>query len=188
VSPGAVTVPGYSKFARGDIHLTSSLSRTLGPGGKTDPLGKAFDPVTNGDPCSMVSTKPGSDSILLSSVSKGFTLAGATTITAKLKENKKFGQIDARLWDVSKGQRRLIDEGVYRVNKGQKGKITFQLLGNEYTFAKGHTVQLELVGHNSPSYLSDKSFKAKLSSISADVPTRDKPSRKRGIGKPPKRH
>ena len=187
VSPGKTTVPSYSKFARGDIHLTTGRSRSLGPGGKNDALGKAFEPVTNTDPCSTVKSGPASDSLVLSRSSPGFTLAGATTITAKVENNKHFGQIDGRLWDVNKGSRRLIDFGTFRLVSGQKGKITFQLFGNEYQFAKAHKLQLELVGHNAPTFLRDKSFKAKLSNVVADVPTREKPSAKRGIGKPPRR-
>lgn len=184
VSPGKLIVPSYSKFARGDIHLTTGRSRSLAPGTKNDPLGKAFDPVTNGDPCSSVKNGTATDSLVLARTSPGFTLAGATTITATIKNNKHFGQIDGRLWDVTKGQRRLIDYGVYRLVPKQKGKITFQLFGNEYSFAKGHKLQLELVGHNVPLFLGDKSFKVKISSVSADVPTRDKPNAKRGIAKP----
>ncbi len=185
VSPGKLTVPSYSKLARGDIHLATGRSRSLVPGTQNDPLGKAFDPVTNGDPCSVVKNGTATDSLVLARTSPGFTLAGATTITLKLKNNSHFGQIDGRLWDVNKGSRRLIDYGTYRLVPGQKGQIKFQLFGNEYTFPKGHKLQLELVGHNSPIFLGDTAFKAKISNVAADVPTRDKPSAKHGIAKPP---
>jgi len=188
VSPGAVTVPSYSKFARGDLHLAFGGSRKLGPGGASDPLGKTYDPVHNSDPCWTVKGGAAKGSLVLKRTSPGFTLAGATTVIAKVKTTGGFGQIDARLWDVTKGKRRLIDTSTYRLKKKQKGKITFQLFGNEYKFAKGHTIELELVGHDSPVFLRDTGFKVKLSTVSADVPTREKPNLKRGIVKPPKRH
>ncbi|MBV9213247.1 MAG: alpha/beta fold hydrolase [Actinobacteria bacterium] len=188
VAPGKLTVSSYSKFARGDIHLAATKSKSLGPGPSTDPLGKAFDPVSNGDPCSTVTNGLPKDSLVLSLKSPGFTLAGATTISATIGNNKKFGQIDARLWDVTKSGRRLIDIGTYRLKPGQKGQVTFQLFGNEYTFAKKDKLQLELVGHDAPMFLRDPSFKVSVSNVTADIPTRDKPSAARGILPPPSLH
>ena len=170
------------------MHLAFGGSRKLGPGGASDPLGKTYDPVHNSDPCWTVKGGAAKGSLVLKRTSPGFTLAGATTVIAKVKTTGGFGQIDARLWDVTKGKRRLIDTSTYRLKKKQKGKITFQLFGNEYKFAKGHTIELELVGHDSPVFLRDTGFKVKLSTVSADVPTREKPNLKRGIVKPPKRH
>ena len=65
----------------------------------------------------------------------------------------QFGQIVARLWDVSpEGTQLLVSRGVYALENSQAGPIDFQLHGNGYRFAKGHTVQLELLGRDAPYY------------------------------------
>ena len=50
------------------------------------------------------------------------------------------------------GTQRLITRGVYSLKTNQSGKITFQLHGNGYRFAAGHTIELELLGRDAPYY------------------------------------
>jgi len=87
--------------------------------------------------------------------SKGFTLAGLPVVRANLSSSGGVGQIVARLWDVSGGRQRLITRGVYRVTQGQHGQVAFQLNGNAYKFAAGHTVRLELLGADPPLFQGD---------------------------------
>jgi hypothetical protein len=55
----------------------------------------------------------------------------------------------------------------------QKGKIAFQLFGNGWRFARGHTAKLELLGRDA-TYLraSNFDFSVKLSNLRVSLPTR----------------
>ena len=85
------------------------------------------------------------------------------------------GQIDARLWDVTAGAeptQRLITRGVYRLTDSQSGTITFQLHGNGYEFAAGHTVELQLLGRDAPYYrASNFPFTVEVSNLTISLPT-----------------
>jgi predicted acyl esterase len=81
--------------------------------------------------------------------------------------------IAARLWDVHEGTQLLVSRGVYRLEDNQKGKIAFQLFGNGWRFARGHTAKLELLGRDA-TYLraSNFDFSVKLSNLRVSLPTR----------------
>jgi predicted acyl esterase len=83
--------------------------------------------------------------------SPGFLLMGAPTLTARIRTDGPFGQLVGLLWDVDpQGRQSLIARGVYRLRPNQRGRIVFQLEGNAYEFAAGHTVRLELLGNTEP--------------------------------------
>jgi hypothetical protein len=50
------------------------------------------------------------------------------------------------------GSQVLVTRGIYRLLDNQSGKLTFQLNGNGYRFAKGHVPRLELLGRDAPYY------------------------------------
>jgi predicted acyl esterase len=181
---GPITLSSWSTFARGAIRLGPLGSHTLTPGGGDDATGSFFNPVTNSDPCSTTGDVKGPGTAVLRRASTGFTLAGMSTIAATIENSNAFGQIDVRLFDVTGGQERLIDTGVYRLRPGQEGRVVFQLFGNAYHFASGHGIKLELLGRNEPSFLADKGFDVKISDVRALLPTREGPSRSHGIGPP----
>lgn len=184
---GPIVAKKWTKLARGDFRLGKKKKSKLTADGGDSAVGTKFNPVTNSDPCSTTDAgSAASGTAVLSRKSKGFTLAGLGTISAKIKAKGSYGQIDARLFDVTGGQERLIDSGTYRLKPNQKGKVRFQLFGNAYKFAKGHKVKLELLGRNDPSFLPDAGFTVAISKVRADLPTREKRSRKRGISKKPK--
>jgi predicted acyl esterase len=185
---GAISVPSFDKFARGSVRIGLSPSKLLTNGGGDSATGNFFNPVTNGDPCSQTDATAANGTEVLRRVSKGFTLAGLTRISAKVSNSGVFGQIDARLLDVSAGKERLVDTGVYRLTPGQTQKITFELFGNAYRFPKGHVVKLELLGRNAPSFLPDPSFNVLVSELHAVIPTREAPSAALGIAGPPIPH
>ena len=80
--------------------------------------------------------------------------------------------IAARLWDVRAGKQTLVARGIYRLEDNQKGKIVFQLFGNGWRFARGHTAKLELIGSD-PTYVrtSNFDFSVKVSKLSVSLPT-----------------
>jgi pimeloyl-ACP methyl ester carboxylesterase len=187
LGPGLFAVASWSKLARGDLRLRRKTAATLTADGGDPNTAKAINPVTNGDPCSLVDATVGGGTAVLTRVSPGFTLAGLTTLSARVKTSSAYGQIDVRIWDVVAGKQRLIDSGVYRLRPKQAGRIRFQTFGNVYAFAPGHTLKVELLGRNSPSFLPDKQFAVAVSRLTVHLPTRDRPSSAKGIAKPPKR-
>ena len=108
-------------------------------------------------------------------VKKGFTMIGLPLVKATIATKGRFGELAARLYDVYKGKERLITRGQYRLLDNQKGKIAFQLNGNAYRLAKGHTVELELLGQD-PNYLrkSNGTFSVKVTKVSVSLPTRER--------------
>jgi hypothetical protein len=72
----------------------------------------------------------------------------------------------------SAGQQTLVSRGVYRLRDNETGKLVFQLFGNGWRFARGHTAKLELVGSDAPFVrASNFSFSVKVSKLSIDLPT-----------------
>jgi hypothetical protein len=78
----------------------------------------------------------------------------------------------ARLWDVSAGRQTLVSRGIYRLEDNQKGKLVFQLFGNGWRFARGHTAKLELLGSD-PTFMraSNFRFSVKVAKLRVDLPT-----------------
>ena len=71
------------------------------------------------------------------------------------------------------GASRSISRGAYRLTNNQSGPIAFQLHGNGYTFAPGHTVKLVLLGSDDP-YLrlsNDLAFGVQVSDLTVSLPT-----------------
>jgi predicted acyl esterase len=106
-------------------------------------------------------------------VSKGFTMMGLPTVKATIKTIGPFGEIAARLWDVTpSGEQRLISRSVYRLLDNQTGTITFQLHGNGYAFPAGDTVELQLLGRDTPYYrASNGVFSIEATNVTVSLPT-----------------
>lgn len=106
-------------------------------------------------------------------VGRGFTMLGLPTVKARISSTGQYGQIDARLWDVSpEGTQLLVSRGVYALTNGQSGEIEFQLHGNGYRFAKGHRIELELLGRDSPYYQpGNVPFTVRTSNLEVSLPT-----------------
>jgi fermentation-respiration switch protein FrsA (DUF1100 family) len=140
--------PGSFRFGAGaPQELTSS--------GGSAQIGRELDPVFGTtDACKTIPTTLEENSVYAgATVKRGFTMLGRPTVEAQISSTGQYGQIDARLWDVSpEGTQLLVDRGVYALTNGQSGRITFQLHGNGYRFAKGHIARLQLLGRDAPYY------------------------------------
>jgi hypothetical protein len=167
IHPGTFSVAGGKKAQR----VTS--------GGGDPAAAKTFDKVLGANPCETAAAGKGKGVARYSrTVKKGFTMIGLPTVKATIRTKGKYGELAARLYDISKGKETLVTRGQYRLNNNQKGKISFQLNGNAYKFAKGHTLQLELLGQD-PNFLrkSSGTFSVSVSKLSLSLPTRErKPS------------
>lgn len=138
-------------------------------------VAKAFDPVFGTtEACKAIPVTPEANTAAITRpVGKGFTMLGRPTVSAKIFSTGQYGQIDARLWDVSpEGTQLLVTRGTYALYNGQRGTIEFQLHGNGYHFAKGHTVELQLLGRDAPYYQpGNVPFTVRTANLAVSLPT-----------------
>ena len=166
---------GWKSLHSGSFAFGSSAPQGFTSEGGDATVAKAFDPVFGTtEACKTIPVTPEPNVATYSrKVSKGFTMLGLPTIKARISSTGQFGQIDARLWDISpEGTQLLVNRGVYALENGQSGEIEFQLHGNGYRFAKGHTVELELLGRDAPYYQPGTvPFTVRTSHVEVSLPT-----------------
>lgn len=107
----------------------------------------------------------------------GFTLLGLPQLIADYELSGVDATVIAKLWDVDgDGNRTLVTRGMYRLSLAggdrQTGKLTFQLLGNHYRFAEGHSIHLE-ISQTDRSYLRPDNFASTITyrDIKVELPT-----------------
>jgi predicted acyl esterase len=151
----------------------SAAAQTVDSGGGSPAVASAFDPIAGTtDACKTVAAETDPGTAVYTMTSPGFTLMGLPTITATINTTGSFGELTARLWDVTGGNQRLITRGVYRLTDNQTGQVTFQLHGNGYEFPAGDTVKLELLGRDAPYYrASNGTFTVTISNLTVTLPT-----------------
>jgi pimeloyl-ACP methyl ester carboxylesterase len=172
---GPFEAKGWKALYPGSFGLGGAAAEEFNSEGGNPALAKAFDPVFGTtEACKAVPLTPEANVATYSRrVKKGFTLLGLPTVEASVYSTGQNGQIVARLWDVSsEGTQLLVSRGAYSLESGQVGKIAFQLHGNGYRFAPGHTVQLELLGRDAPYYQPGAvPFAVRVSKLTATLPT-----------------
>ncbi|MEO6206269.1 MAG: CocE/NonD family hydrolase [Mycobacteriales bacterium] len=131
-----------------------------------------LDPIANSDSCKTVRAADGPGTAVYTLPSKGFTLLGLPTIKTTVATTGTGGQLDGRLWDVAPdGTQLLVSRGGYRLLDNQAGPVVFQLHGNGYRFAPGHTVKLELTGSDAPYFRpSNSPFSVTVSGTTLSLP------------------
>jgi predicted acyl esterase len=153
---GPFQARSWPAIQRARLTFGGAASKTFTSAGGDPSVAQAFDPI--GGTSSACKTIPVTSepnvATYQTKVTRSFTMLGLPTISATIAASGKFGQIAARLWDVSPedGTQRLVDRGVYSLKTDQTGRITFQLHGNGYRFETGHTVRLQLLGRDAPYY------------------------------------
>ncbi len=170
---GPFTATRYSKLHTGVVTFGSAATQMFTSAGGNPTIAAAFDPIAGTtEACKTVAAETEPDTATYTTVSSGFTLLGLPTVTATVKTVGPFGEIAARLWDVTPGgQQRLVTRGVYRLTENQTGTITFQLHGNGYEFPAGDTVKLELLGRDAPYYrASNGAFDVEVSNLTVSLP------------------
>jgi hypothetical protein len=172
---GPVTATSFSGLARGTLRLSSDATQRVTSSGGNRSLAARLNPLRL-DPCRSVApaASPGT-AVLRTRATRAFTLLGRTSISARVRVRGSAAQLDGRLWDVdpSTGRQRLVDRGVVRLRPG--GTVRFSLNGNGWRFARGHTVKVELLGRDAPTYRpSNGTFSATLSHVRVTLPTRER--------------
>ncbi|MGN6258391.1 MAG: CocE/NonD family hydrolase [Solirubrobacterales bacterium] len=166
---------GWGQLHRGAFGLGSKGAQEFTSAGGSAEVARAFDPVFGAkEACKTIPFTPEPNTAAyFRTVKRGFTLLGRTTIEAQVSTTGQYGQIDARLWDVSPdGTQLLVDRGVYALENGQSGLVALQLHGNGYHFARGHKVELQLLGRDAPYYQpGNLPFPIRISRVQATLPT-----------------
>lgn len=172
---GPFRAKGWGALHPGAFKFGSAPSKSFTSAGGDLAVAQGFDPIFGtSSACKTIPVEQeGNTAVFSRRVKKGFTLLGLPTVTATVGGSGQFGQIDARLWDVSpEGTQLLVTRGVYALRSGQTGKIAFQLHGNGYRFAPGHTVELQLLGRDAPYYQAGNlPFTVRVSKLRVSLPT-----------------
>jgi predicted acyl esterase len=172
---GPFKAKGWRALHPGEFSFGSAPAQEFTSAGGDPLLAKAFDPVFGtSEACKAVPVEAEPNVATYSrAVKRGLTLLGLPTVEARVAVSGSYGQIVARLWDVSpEGTQLLVSRGVYALEAGQEGKVEFQLHGNGYHFARGHTAELELLGRDAPYYQpGNLPFSVRTSEVSVALPT-----------------
>jgi fermentation-respiration switch protein FrsA (DUF1100 family) len=146
--------------------------RVSSSGGNPD-TARTFDPLA-ATACTTVAAERAKGTALLERrFRRPFTMLGLPLVSAQIRTRGRGGFLAARLWDVYRGKQVLVSRGVYRLRDNQRGEVLFQLFGNGWRFARGHTAKLELLG-NDPNFLRTSNFKfsVRVSRARVDLPGR----------------
>ncbi len=111
---GPFVASSYRSLARGAVAFGSSATQTVLSAGGNPATGTAFDPIVAGageGACTETGaeTAPGT-AVVLGPPSRGYTLLGLPTVTARIATTGLFGQLDSRLWDVSPDRHAAADQ------------------------------------------------------------------------------
>ena len=152
----------------------SDKAKTFTGEGGNPNVAKEFDPIAGtSDSCKTIPvTNEPNDAVYRHRFTSGTTMMGLPTIRAQIETTGKFGQIAARLWDITPdGQQRLISRGVYSLRNNQSGRIAFQLHGNGWRFANGDVAELQLLGRDTPYYQAgNRPFSVTVSDLRVGLP------------------
>ena len=170
---GPFTATTWAKLPKHTLTFGSEAAQTFTSAGGNPTIAAEYDPIVNSNACKSIKSESETDTATYTTVSKGFTLMGLPKVTATVKTTGLYGEIAARLWDVSPGgEQTLISRGIYRLTENQTGTITFELHGNGYEFPAGHTVELQLLGRDVPYYrASNFTFTVEVSKLAVTLPT-----------------
>ncbi len=174
---GPFAASSWSALHPGKVIFGGRPAQTFTSAGGNPATAAAFDPVSDSDACKTVTAEhaPGT-AVYERQVHRPFTLLGLPTVTAHIDTTGQYGEIAARLWDVTPGgQQLLVTRGVYRLRTDQRGPVVFQLQGNGYRFAAGDTVKLELTGSDAPHWRkSNFPFSVRVSKLLIALPTAER--------------
>ena len=172
---GPFKATSWGALHPGAFHFGGEAPHQFTSSGGSAEVARAFDPVFGAkEACKTIPFTPEENTAAyFRTVKRGFTMLGRPTIEARISSTGQFGQIDARLWDVSpEGTQLLVDRGVYALEPSQSGLIALQLHGNGYHFAKNHKVELQLLGRDAPYYQpSNFPFTVNVSHVQVTLPT-----------------
>jgi hypothetical protein len=170
-SGAPVSGPTLRSLAPYRLRLTGRAAQVVTSSGGDPAVAAALDPATAKLCDPMPSTaEPGTATYRRPVGAKAVTMTGGVVVRARLRITGRYPELVGRLWDVSpNGSRQIVAMGVYRPSA--TGQVRFELNPNDYRFAPGHTIELELVGSNAPYFrASNGSFRIRVSDLTATLP------------------
>jgi pimeloyl-ACP methyl ester carboxylesterase len=170
---GPYKAPTWAALQRPGVTFGSDAAKTFTSAGGSSSVASAFDPIAGtSDSCKTIAKTDEPNTIVYQhKFSSPMNMIGLPTVRANIATTGNFGQIDARLWDISGGQQRLISRGVYSLRNNQSGRIAFQLHGNGWRFAAGDVARLQLLGKDAPYYQAgNQPFTVKVSKLRVSLP------------------
>jgi pimeloyl-ACP methyl ester carboxylesterase len=172
---GPFKASSFTGLAKSRLRFGAAKALKITSKGGSATLAASLSPLSpTGSHCA-THTPDRASKAVLSTTSKGQTLIGQAVITGKVAVKGRYGQLDARVWDLNPatGKQRLIDRGAYRLKDNEKGSFRFTLDGNGWTFPKGHKIVVELLGRDAPTYgPSPTAFSATLTKVRVALPVR----------------
>jgi pimeloyl-ACP methyl ester carboxylesterase len=172
---GPYTASTFTGLAKKILVFSTPKAMKITSKGASSKLAAELSPLAaTGTHCATHAVDKTSKAVF-SSVSRGRTLIGQTIITGTVKVTGRYGQLDARLWDLNPktGKQQLIDRGAYRLKDDENGSFRFLLDGNGWKFVKGHVISVELLGRDAPTYgASPSAFSAQLTKVKVSLPVR----------------
>ena len=164
----------WNALQRAGVAFGSDAPQTFTSAGGDPEVAKEFDPIAGTtDSCKTIAqTDEPNTANYRYRFKDPMTMMGLPTLRAKIQTTGMYGQIHARLWDITPdGQQRLISRGVYSLRNDQSGKIAFQLHGNGWRFKKGDVAELQLLGRDAPYYQAGNfPFSVKVSDLRVGLP------------------
>ena len=155
---------------------TDSVSSNIGEEVASDPVlvstqppgeaGEAVDPFPAAGGC--VERDGGASASGASwrwKLDSAFTMLGLPTVSLPYEMQGQDATVVAKLWDVAPdGKKLLVTRGVYRLTAAPQapGSFKFQLFGNHWRFAEGHTIELE-VGQRDLPFLRPDNLQSSIS-------------------------
>lgn len=166
----------FAGLARRTLRFSRSTPAKITSKGGNAKLAAELSPLAGatGTHCA-AHTPDRANHAILSAVSAGETLIGQPVITGRAVVEGRYGQLDARLWDLNRktGKQQLVDRGAYRLTDNFKGTFRFTLDGNGWKFPRGHAIVVELLGRDAPTYgPSPTAFSATLTKLKVALPVR----------------
>ncbi len=171
---GPYRASSYDRLARDELSFGTKRTLNITSAGASASLAADLNPAPFGNICAKLSPDPTSTATF-SKTSPGVTLLGLPVITGKVRTTGRYGQLDARVWDLDPktNTQVLITRGTYRLDTNQRGRFRFIVDGGGWRFASGHKIVVELLGRDSPTYqASPEEFSAKLSKLRITLPIR----------------
>ncbi|MGC8462952.1 MAG: CocE/NonD family hydrolase [Acidimicrobiales bacterium] len=193
VSPTSCTGPETAATAgaslaalqHGVLTLTGSDNQVVTSAGGSATTAAQLNPAYAGKSfCDTLppASAPGTATYQLAVGAQPRTLLGSAVVTATLHVVGNYPELVGRLWDVAPdGSRQLVSINVYRPSVNQAAgtpttasattTMSFALTPNDYTFAAGHTIELQLVGSTAPLFeASGGTFQVTVSGARVTVP------------------
>jgi pimeloyl-ACP methyl ester carboxylesterase len=174
---GPYTATSFTGLARGRLRFSTPKALKITSKGASAKLAAEIAPLAGTGGHCTPHTPDQTSKATVSTVSRGVTQIGQPTITGRVVVKGRYGQLDARVWDLNPktGKQLLIDRGAYRLEDNEKGSFRFTLDGNGWKYPKGHRIVVELLGRDAPTYgASPAAFSATLTKVKVSLPVREK--------------